>query len=118
MCQRFILQLTLATLIYPSFGIRLLSQTHETPFQPQNFPALVDITETSGIDFRYSHGGSGERYYVETVGAGVALIDFDNDGLLDVYFLNGARLPGYAGRKPLKNALYRNDGEQDFSDTL
>jgi hypothetical protein len=80
-----------------------------------NLPQLVDITKSSGLTFRHSHGGSGERYYVETVGSGVGLIDFDGDGWLDIYFLNGAPLPGYRGPRPLTNELYRNLGNLRFA---
>ncbi|MFQ5632107.1 MAG: FG-GAP repeat domain-containing protein, partial [bacterium] len=115
MRQQLLFLFTLSTFIHHFGGTYLFTQTREIPFQSQKFPKLVDVTEKTGIAFQHSHGGSGERYYVETVGSGVALIDFDNDGLLDIYFLNGARLPGYAGRKPLKNALFRNLGNLRFA---
>ncbi len=71
---------------------------------------FVDMTEEAGIRFRHHHGGGGEKHLVETMAGGGGFWDYDNDGDLDIYFLNGAPLPGYDGPRPLENALYRNDG--------
>jgi hypothetical protein len=75
-----------------------------------------DVTADTGITFRHTDGGSGRRYVVETVSAGLALFDYDNDGDVDIYFLNGAPLPGTKVDKPPKDALYRNDGNWKFTD--
>jgi hypothetical protein len=56
--------------------------------------ALRDVTRETGISFVHTDGGSGRRYIVESVSAGLALFDYDGDGLVDIYFLNGAPLPG------------------------
>jgi len=77
---------------------------------------LRDVTAQTGITFRHTDGGSGRRYIVETVSAGLALFDYDRDGDVDVYFLNGAPLPGTKADVPPKNALYRNDGNFQFTD--
>ena len=78
-------------------------------------PRFVDVTESSGIDFRHVHGGTGKKYFVETMGSGVAFLDYNNDGWLDVFAVNGGTLPGYAGPPP-QNRLYRNAGRGVFSD--
>ena len=78
-------------------------------------PRFVDVTASSGIDFRHIHGGTGRKYFVETMGAGVAFLDYNNDGRLDVFAVNGGTLPGYAGPPP-RNRLYRNAGGGRFSD--
>ena len=71
---------------------------------------LHDVTRESGVTFVHTHGGSGKRYIVETVTTGLATFDYDGDGLIDIYFLNGRPLPGTKGDKPARNALYRNLG--------
>ena len=102
-----------------SFAIVALGLLGKTPAaEPTNTCSiqLTDVTGASGITFRHNHGGSGQRYIVETVAAGLALFDYDGDGLIDVYFLNGAPLKGTAPTTPLKNALYRNNGDWTFTD--
>jgi len=76
-----------------------------------------NATEASGIHFVHTDGSSGKRYVVETVTAGLGLIDFDADGWPDILFLNGAPLPGTA--KPARmptNALYHNNRDGTFTD--
>ncbi|MDP6634164.1 MAG: CRTAC1 family protein [Phycisphaerae bacterium] len=77
---------------------------------------LTDVTSKTGIAFRHTDGGSGKRYVVETVSAGVATFDYDGDGDMDIYFLNGAPLKGTKADSPPTNALYRNDGNFKFTD--
>lgn len=77
---------------------------------------LVDVTAEAKIDFRHIHGGSGERYYVETMGSGCAFLDYDNDGDLDIYLINGASLPGFTINCPPTNVLYQNQGDGTFRD--
>jgi hypothetical protein len=67
-----------------------------------------DVTVKSGIAFVHASGATPDKHMVETFGSGVAWIDFDNDGFIDLYFVNGA--PGAS------NALYRNDGNGSFTD--
>ncbi len=70
-------------------------------------PYFRDVTDEMGLNFRHVNGFSAERRLVETVGSGGALFDFDNDGDLDVYLVQGNALsPSTA---PPKNRLYRND---------
>lgn len=77
---------------------------------------LRDVTKQTGISFVHTDGSSGKRYIVETVSAGLALFDYDGDGDIDIYFLNGAPLRGATVKVPPKNALYRNDGGWKFTD--
>jgi len=77
---------------------------------------LRDVSAQTGITFRHTDGGSGERYIIESVSAGLALFDYDGDGDIDVYFLNGAPLKGTKVSVAAKNALYRNDGGWKFTD--
>lgn len=77
---------------------------------------LHDMTGECGITFVHNHGGSGKRYLVETMSAGLALFDYDGNGLIDIYFLNGAALEGTKVDKPLRKALYKNLGGFHFRD--
>lgn len=77
---------------------------------------FTDVTEETGIIFRHTDGSSGRHYIVEYVSAGLALFDYDNDGDVDIYFLNGAPMPGTKTSVAPTNALYRNDGHWKFTD--
>lgn len=77
---------------------------------------LRDVTRQTGIPFVHSDGSSGRHYIVETVASGLALLDYDGDGHEDIYFLNGAPLPGSQIQPPPRNALYRNLGNWTFTD--
>jgi enediyne biosynthesis protein E4 len=78
---------------------------------------FTDKAREAGIDFVHFNGMSGERYYVETVGSGAAFFDYDNDGDLDIFIVQGSMLgPGktladatFPPKVPVKGRLYRND---------
>ncbi len=75
-----------------------------------------DVTAQAGISFTHVHGGTGEKYLVETMGGGAAFLDYNHDGLLDLYLVNGGVLPGFTPPTPPRNALYRNNGDGTFTD--
>ena len=78
------------------------------------------VTDEAGIQFRHFNGATGEKHLVETMGGGVAFFDYDNDGHLDIYFVNGAPLTvgGVSNPDALPmNRLYRNNGDGTFTDT-
>ncbi len=77
---------------------------------------LRDVTRECGIAFVHTSGGSGKRYIVETVTTGLATFDYDGDGRIDVYFLNGRPLRGAQTDARPTNALYRNLGGFRFED--
>ncbi len=76
---------------------------------------FTDVTEEAGIRFQHFKGETGKRYLPETMGSGVAVLDFDQDGWMDLFFVNGWRLeigrPEGAG-----SILYRNRGDGTFGD--
>jgi hypothetical protein len=84
--------------------------------EPASPIRMHDVTAASGVRFVHTDGSSGRLYYVETVASGLALFDYDQDGDEDIYFLNGAALPGMKVTSPPRNALYRNDGGFRFTE--
>jgi enediyne biosynthesis protein E4 len=86
--------------------------------ETQPVPKLIfaDITENAGIRFQHTNGASGKKLLPETMGSGVAFIDFDNDGKQDLLFVNSRPWPGDSSGKPPTMALYRNKGNGSFED--
>ena len=82
--------------------------------QPTTPITFADVVRPAGIDFVHINGSSGRFYYVESMGSGVCLFDYDGDGWTDIYFVNGARLPGSPPGAPATNALYRNQRDGTF----
>ena len=78
----------------------------------------VDATRASGLSsFRHVSGGAAKDYIVEVTGSGVALWDYDGDGWLDVYLVNGSTLAAQRGREPAPSAaLLRNNRDGSFRD--
>jgi hypothetical protein len=78
---------------------------------------FADVAKSSGVDFVHFNGMSGALYYPEIMGPGVALLDYDNDGDLDIYLVQGQMLGAgksvaeatFAPQGPLRDRLFRND---------
>ncbi len=100
----------------PSCCLLCLCEGFFQPALAESPIVLRDVTAETGIMFRHTDGSGGNRYVVETVCAGLALFDYDADGDVDIYFLNGGALKGTDFAVPPKNALYRNDGGWRFTD--
>ncbi len=77
---------------------------------------FVDVTQEAGIHWQHIDGRSGEKYFMETLGSGAAFFDYDGDGDADLYFVNGAPLPGYVSQEIPTNCLYQNNGDGTFTD--
>ncbi len=95
-----------------------LAETHPT------LPIFQDVTAHARIAFRQEPSHTSRKYLPEAMGGGVAMFDYNNDGLLDLFFVNGAAIsdPMPPGRSPDKsdpkywNRLYRNNGDGTFTD--
>src|ERR1043165_2709616 len=82
--------------------------------QPQDI-TFTDVTESAGITFK--HVSSPEKkYIVESMSGGVALLDYNNDGYEDIYFVNSLTVDLVKSKGKTKSALYRNNGDGTFTD--
>ena len=87
-------------------------------------PFFADITKQSQVNFQGNFSPTPQKFVIETMGGGVAVFDYNNDGWMDLFFTNGAKIDPERVRQtgPLKedprywNRLYRNDGDGTFSD--
>ena len=106
-------------------GVVTAQQSGSTPDSQQASPGkFADIISASGIHFNYVSSHTPKHYLPETMGAGVALFDYDNDGRLDIFLVNGAPLqdPTPKGSIPQKsgptywNRLYHQKSDGTFED--
>ncbi len=77
---------------------------------------FTDIHKAAGITFLQDGTQSDQKYYLETMGTGVAWLDYDQDGLMDLYFVQTAATDVYKPPAPLRSALYHNNGDGTFTD--
>ena len=84
------------------------------PLWAQPF-VFVDGTRAAGLERASTIGGEDKRYIVEANGCGAAFFDYDNDGQLDLYVVDGATFASYRARSGPGNALYRNRGDGTFA---
>jgi hypothetical protein len=83
---------------------------------PSDYPFEEVPSSVSGITWKHVAGKSAEKYLPETTGAGCAFLDYDNDGWMDLYFVNSGACDFYNPSPPLRNALYRNNRDGTFTD--
>ncbi len=87
-------------------------------------PTFTDVAAKAGVGFLTQSSHTSHKYLPESMVGGVAMFDYNNDGLLDLFFVNGAKLadPMRSGQVPDKsdplywNRLYRNNGDETFTD--
>lgn len=95
----------------------LLSHTQRATARAKPGVVFEEVpANVSGITWVHNNAHSPERYLPETVGAGCAFFDYDNDGWMDIYLVNSGASDFYTPPVPLKNALYRNNRNGTFTD--
>ncbi|HEX3601916.1 MAG TPA: CRTAC1 family protein [Lacipirellulaceae bacterium] len=82
---------------------------------PTSAVTFRDVTQQSGIHFTHNNGAFGKKFLPETLGPGVAFIDYDNDGWPDIFLVNGMDWPGHA-QKHTTPKLYHNNHDGTFTD--
>lgn len=84
----------------------------ETPIRVK----FVDVRKAAGITFVQDSTETEEKYYLETMGTGVGFLDYDQDGLMDLYFVQSGATDIYKPAHSLRSALYHNNGDGTFTD--
>jgi hypothetical protein len=92
------------------FSAAAMGQTASTPLQ------FVDVTKAAGLTFTHYSGAFGKKYLPETLGPGVAFIDYDGDGWQDLFFTNGKDWPGQR-RRASTLQLFRNNRNGTFTNS-
>ena len=89
-------------------------KTHRLPPAPYLFEEVPP--NVSGLNWVHDNAISPERYLPETLGPGVAFLDYDNDGWMDIYLVNSGPCDFFKPAKPIRNALYKNNRDGTFTD--
>jgi enediyne biosynthesis protein E4 len=94
----------------------LIAARDALPIDALSF-TFEDVTVSAGIrTITYAGAEGRNRLLVETTGCGAAFVDYDDDGWLDVFLVNGWRFEGFTGQDPPTNRLYRNNRDGTFAD--
>src|ERR1700722_1227681 len=90
----------------------------QTPYNQDSRVTVrfTDVRKEAGITFLQDSTQTEEKYYLETMGTGVGWIDYDQDGLMDFYFVQSAATDIYKPQRTLSSALYHNNGDGTFTD--
>jgi len=102
-----LLGLGLLTFLHSETGVSAPPETSSIHFR--------DVTQQAGIHFIHNNGAYGKKYLPETMGPGVAFMDYDNDGWPDIFLVNSMDWPGH-GQKRSTPKLYHNNHDGTFTD--
>lgn len=107
-------QIAPALTLFTALGCTAIGCTAPTEVDESSSP-WIDITESAGIQFRHNRGATGRKFLPESMGAGAAFFDMDQDGDQDLLLVDSGSLPGDGGT-PGQSRLYENDGSGKFRD--
>jgi len=96
---------------------RLLAEAQTSKSNGSIGATFVDVGRAAGLNAKTIYGGEHKnKYLLETTGCGVAFYDYDNDGWLDIFLVNGSRLEGFqSGDEPISH-LFKNNRDGTFTD--
>ena len=99
--------LGLTTLFGTAVALLLFADQAPRPQQAAIPVRYTDVRKEAGITFLQDATQTEEKYYLETMGTGVAWLDYDQDGLMDLFFVQSAATDIYKPSKPLRSAMNR-----------
>ena len=116
MTSRSLAIFPLAIFLLLPFALHTQPAAKKSPTPTQGSITFEDVTRAAGIDFHLTCGGSEKKYIMESMCGGVAVFDYDNDGWMDIYLVNGSTLEDVRAGKCHEGALYRNNHDGTFTD--
>ena len=109
----FVIAATVTLVVYPAgFAQQRAAKKPDSPVKV----TFTDIRKQSGITFLQDSTQTEEKLYLETMGTGVGWLDYDQDGLMDLYFVQSGPTELYKPDHPMRSALYHNNGDGTFTD--
>jgi hypothetical protein len=97
-------------------GAVLKTPSQRLPSAPERLPMFRDVARSVGLDFVHINGASEQRFLPEILGPGGLFLDFDNDGWLDVFLVDGGSIADATVAGRARHRLYRNRGNGKFED--
>jgi len=91
-------------------------QPARTPARASSLPTFRDVASQAGLDFTHINGASDEKFFPEIIGSGGLFLDFDNDGWLDVFLVDGGSYADRAVAARARHRLFRNRHDGTFED--
>ena len=111
-CYRFAVAAAAAITVLVSGAVVIGQRTDSAATRVQ----FTDITRAAGLDFHHVNGASPDKHLVETIGSGGLFFDYDNDGWVDIFLVDGGSLADPAVARQARHRLYRNRGNGTFAD--
>jgi hypothetical protein len=110
------LALLAAAFVVSGFSQGVVSGFSRTQTTSSSTVRFTDITRPSGLSFHHVNGASPDKHLVETMGSGGMFLDYDNDGWLDIFLVDGGSLADARVASRARHRLYRNQGNATFED--